>query len=57
MGETGRWKAVVPVKVEVFAIVGTTTGSVFLLFLDNFSLPTAARSTVDSFDLAQALHL
>lgn len=57
MGETGRWKAAVPVKVEVFAVVATTTGSAFLLFLDNFSLPVAARSTVDPFDLVQALHL
>lgn len=55
--ETGLWKLLAPVRIDVIGFVLTDTGGSYLLLIDNFSLPAAARSVVDPHELVRSLRL
>lgn len=55
--ETGLWKLLAPIRIDVIAFVLTDDGDPYLLLIDNFSIPAAACSVVDPHELARSLRL
>ncbi len=55
--ETGLLRLLAPVRIDVIGFVLTDTGSAYVLLIDNFSIPSAARSVVDPQELARSLRL
>jgi hypothetical protein len=55
IGETGAWRSVAPVKVDVLAVVIAFDEGAHLLALDNFRYPRVARGRINPFPILLAL--
>ena len=54
-GESGAWRVVTPIRVEVLGLVWDSTGASYFLLLDNFSFPNERKGKIQSTPILRSL--